>query len=46
MRRLGRKVWFYCVWLQDRGVGRMRSVGEEAAAVWKAEAASLAGAVG
>lgn len=37
MRRVGRKVWFMCVWLQDRGVDVMRRVGEEAREVWHAE---------
>ena len=40
MRRVGRKLWFLCVWLQDSGVDVMRRVGEEARLVWLAEKAS------
>ena len=39
LKRTGKKVWFWCVWLQDRGVDAMRGVGEEAQAVWKDEVA-------
>ena len=39
MRRVGKKVWFWCVWLQDRGADVMRRVGEEARVMWKAEQA-------
>ena len=39
MKRVGKKVWFLCVWLQDRGVDVMRRVGEEARDEWKTEEA-------